>query len=112
MAHWPDSAQKISNGYYKVATDADEILVGDTEDDIDYSKRQQLSQNHAHYYKKDRNWFVRNKAAGKHQEIYTRYGGSQRGDERPSDWYGEALYGETGELVDEGVSSWLDGLLR
>lgn len=106
MANWPSSARSTGDGfYYKVATDADEILVGNQESDID--RNYQGSKNHAHYFKENGTWYVRNTVGNVRQEIYATYGGG----DRARIGYGESLYGTTGESVDEGVSSWLDSLL-
>lgn len=107
MADWPDNAQKIGNDcYYKVATDADEILVGNSENDI---KRgvDKNSQTHAHYIKRNYGntngeWYVTNREGRTHKEIVAIYG--KKG-------YGDSQYGTEGQSVSEEINSWLDGLL-
>jgi hypothetical protein len=106
MANWPNSARSTGDGfYYKVATDADEILVGNQESDIDRNYRG--SKDHTHYFKEDGKWYVRTTVGNVRQEIYAKYGGSNN----RTGGYGNSLYGTTGASVDEGVSSWLDSLL-
>jgi len=101
MPNWPNSVRSTGDGfYYKVATDADEILVGNQESDID--RNYQGSKDHAHYFKKNGEWEVIKTVGGIHQEITARYGKKK---------YGASLYGTEGVPVDEGVSSWLDSLL-
>ncbi|MEG3932997.1 hypothetical protein QT990_17360 [Microcoleus sp. T3_B1] len=105
MPNWPDNNNIQSTGdgrYYKVATDADHILVGNTENDIKYGEDKN-SQTHAHYIKENGQWYVTNRQGRQHQEIVASYGRQK---------YGESVYGTPGASVDEGVSSWLDGLLR
>ena len=100
MANWPNSAKKTGDGrYYKVATNADEILVGNNENDIDPNYKG--LKNHAHYFKENGKWYVRNTVGSVHQEIVAKYG--KKG-------YGDSVYGTTGAAVDEGVSSWLNKL--
>jgi len=100
MANWPDSAQKFSNDcYYKVATSGNEILVGRTENDIDYNYKG--LKDHAHYIRKNGEWGVRTTVGSVHQEIVAKYGGKD---------YGNSLYGTTAAPVDEEFSRWLDAL--
>lgn len=110
MADWPGNAQKIGNDcYYKVARSGTEILVGKTEDDIDYNYKG--SKNHVHYFKEDGRWYVRTTEGGVRQEIISTYGGPKWKEDNKIGGYGNSMYGTTGASVDQELSHWLDSLL-